>query len=173
MVAVAHPSPSSRTGTQRAQGLPLDRQVGSRVAGHAPFDGRRHLRLVVDNGVEVDQVEDRPSVLPFPPATAFGLAVAALVIFGGFFLLRMGQGPAEADAVGAADPSVGAAASAVAPTAGDLVIVAKPGDTLWSVALRVAPDSDPRPVVEVLVSANGGEEIRAGQQIIVPEQLLD
>ena len=47
--------------------------------------------------------------------------------------------------------------------------VVESGDTLWSIARRVAPGRDPRPVVDALVEANdlrGG--IQAGQELSVP-----
>ena len=51
--------------------------------------------------------------------------------------------------------------------------VVQPGDTLWSIARRVAPGQDPRPVVDGLIEAN---DVRAGLQtgqelsIPVPER---
>jgi Tfp pilus assembly protein FimV len=47
--------------------------------------------------------------------------------------------------------------------------VVEPGDTLWSIARRVAPGQDPRPVVDGLIEANdlhGGLE--AGQELSIP-----
>jgi Tfp pilus assembly protein FimV len=47
--------------------------------------------------------------------------------------------------------------------------VVQPGDTLWSIARRVAPGQDPRPVVDGLIEANelrGG--LQAGQELSVP-----
>ena len=47
--------------------------------------------------------------------------------------------------------------------------VVEPGDTLWSIARRVAPRQDPRPVVDRLIEANdvrGG--LRAGQELSIP-----
>ena len=47
--------------------------------------------------------------------------------------------------------------------------VVQPGDTLWSVARRVAPGRDPRPVVDGLIEANdvrGG--LQAGQELSIP-----
>jgi Tfp pilus assembly protein FimV len=47
--------------------------------------------------------------------------------------------------------------------------VVQPGDTLWSIARRVAPGRDPRPVVDATVEANhlrGG--LQAGQELAVP-----
>jgi hypothetical protein len=47
--------------------------------------------------------------------------------------------------------------------------VVGPGDTLWSIARRVAPGRDPRPVVDGLIEANdvrGG--LQAGQELSIP-----
>jgi hypothetical protein len=47
--------------------------------------------------------------------------------------------------------------------------VVQPGDTLWSIAHRVAPGQDPRPVVDGLIEANdvrGG--LQAGQELSIP-----
>src|SRR5215211_311699 len=51
--------------------------------------------------------------------------------------------------------------------------VVEPGDTLWSIARRVAPDRDPRPVVDGLIEANdvrGGLQIGQELSIPVPER---
>jgi Tfp pilus assembly protein FimV len=49
-------------------------------------------------------------------------------------------------------------------------LTVRPGETLWSVAARIAPHSDPRLVVADIESRNhlGGVEVRAGQQLRVP-----
>jgi len=50
-----------------------------------------------------------------------------------------------------------------------LTYVVQPGDTLWSIAHRVAPGQDPRPVVDRLIEANdvqGG--LQAGQELSIP-----
>jgi Tfp pilus assembly protein FimV len=47
--------------------------------------------------------------------------------------------------------------------------VVEPGDTLWTIARRVAPDHDPRPVVDAMIEVNdlrGG--LQAGQELSVP-----
>ena len=47
--------------------------------------------------------------------------------------------------------------------------VVQPGDTLWSIARRVAPGQDPRPVVDRLIEANdvrGG--LQAGRELSIP-----
>ncbi len=45
-----------------------------------------------------------------------------------------------------------------------------PGDTLWSVAERVAPTADPRDVVDAIMRLNALSSARldAGQQVAIP-----
>ena len=55
------------------------------------------------------------------------------------------------------------------PAAPRVTYVVEPGDTLWSIARRVAPGRDPRPVVDGLIEANdvrGG--LQAGQELSIP-----
>jgi hypothetical protein len=49
-------------------------------------------------------------------------------------------------------------------------LTVRPGETLWSVAARIAPHSDPRLVVADIEARNhlDGVEVRAGQQLRVP-----
>ena len=48
--------------------------------------------------------------------------------------------------------------------------VVRQGDTLWSIARRVAPGEDPRPLVDAIVSVNGVDAgaIGPGQTLLVP-----
>jgi Tfp pilus assembly protein FimV len=48
--------------------------------------------------------------------------------------------------------------------------VVRPGDTLWSVATRFAPSTDPRIVVDAITSANGLDPaaLVPGQQLSIP-----
>jgi hypothetical protein len=43
------------------------------------------------------------------------------------------------------------------------VVVA--GDSFWSVAARLAPDDDPRPVVDALVDARDGAPLEVGERV--------
>ena len=43
--------------------------------------------------------------------------------------------------------------------------VVRPGDSLWTVAERLAPDQDPRPVVDSLSSARHGTVLTPGETI--------
>jgi hypothetical protein len=44
-------------------------------------------------------------------------------------------------------------------------IVVQPGDTMWSIAERLAPDRDPRAVVDALVEARGSATLVPGETI--------
>ncbi|HYN17480.1 MAG TPA: LysM peptidoglycan-binding domain-containing protein [Actinomycetes bacterium] len=47
--------------------------------------------------------------------------------------------------------------------------VVESGDTLWSIARRVAPGRDPRPVVDGLIEANDLHAgLQAGQELSIP-----
>ena len=48
--------------------------------------------------------------------------------------------------------------------------VVRSGDTLWSIADRVAPGQDPRPVVDAIAAANrvGPGAIFPGQTLVIP-----
>jgi hypothetical protein len=45
------------------------------------------------------------------------------------------------------------------------VYVVEPGDTLWSIAGRIAPGEDPRPIVDELADRAGGSVLRPGQRL--------
>jgi hypothetical protein len=63
-------------------------------------------------------------------------------------------GPAEAG------PGLPAAAQGEA-------YVVQPGDTYWTIAATVAPDRDPRPVVDQLRDANGDGPLAAGDRLVL------
>jgi hypothetical protein len=44
-------------------------------------------------------------------------------------------------------------------------VVVAPGDTVWSIASTVAPEADPRPIVDAIVEANGSPSLVAGQRL--------
>ena len=47
-------------------------------------------------------------------------------------------------------------------------VVVQPGDTLWSIARRVAPGHDVRPLVDAMVHSLGTSTVIAGETIPVP-----
>ena len=52
-------------------------------------------------------------------------------------------------------------------TAGQVVIV-KPGDTLWSIARKMQPTGDVRPLVDRIATLNNGYGLIAGQALLLP-----
>jgi hypothetical protein len=47
-------------------------------------------------------------------------------------------------------------------------VVVQPGDTLWSIASRVAPNADPRAVVDKLAAQIGTSDLQVGDRLTVP-----
>ena len=47
-------------------------------------------------------------------------------------------------------------------------VVVQPGDTLWSIAREVAPNTDPRAVVDKMVAARGSADVQPGDTIVWP-----
>ena len=47
-------------------------------------------------------------------------------------------------------------------------VVVQPGDTLWSIAAAVAPDTDVRITVDQLIELNGSSPIVPGQELVLP-----
>jgi hypothetical protein len=58
-----------------------------------------------------------------------------------------------------------ALAGALAPHAAYIV---QPGDTLWSIALRLDPSGDPRPLVQRLEQQVGGDTVQPGERVVLP-----
>jgi nucleoid-associated protein YgaU len=48
--------------------------------------------------------------------------------------------------------------------------VVQPGDTFWSIARRISPDGDPRPVVDRLVAEHASTVLHVGERIALPER---
>jgi hypothetical protein len=47
-------------------------------------------------------------------------------------------------------------------------VVVGPGDSLWSIAERLEPGEDPRPIVDALAEARGGAPLIPGETIVWP-----
>lgn len=67
-----------------------------------------------------------------------------------------------------------ATGEAAAPTSFETVTVL-PGDTLWSIAAEVAPESDPRDVIGEISRLNliQGGVLQVGQEISIPAQYTE
>lgn len=51
---------------------------------------------------------------------------------------------------------------------GGQLYVARPGDTLWSIALRLQPTGDPRPIVDALEAEIHGRPLTPGMHLVLP-----
>lgn len=70
--------------------------------------------------------------------------------------------------------TLGRAASEAVPAAGTTPVVEQvtvaPGESLWTVARRIAPDNDPREVIAQIRRLNdlADAQLRAGQLLLLP-----
>jgi nucleoid-associated protein YgaU len=58
--------------------------------------------------------------------------------------------------------------SALAETGRPVSYTVQPGDTLWTIAERVDPTADPRPLVARLAAQTGSDNVVPGERIVVP-----
>lgn len=65
-------------------------------------------------------------------------------------------------------PAASAAPAASLGRHGPATYVVRPGDTLWSIAERVDPSGDPRPLVARLAAQVGSDTIVPGEQLRLP-----
>ncbi len=119
----------------------------------------------------------RPTTLPPRPAVAAGgsrvvsratfwrrrVVVAVLVVV---LVLVMAQAGAALGGSTPASPERRPAAADTSARSTDArSTVVRPGDSLWSVASRLAPGTDPRPVVDALAAARHGTVLVPGETI--------
>jgi Tfp pilus assembly protein FimV len=74
-------------------------------------------------------------------------------------------------AVAAFRPGQAGAELAVKPA--PVVYVVRSGDTLWTIAARLAPGHDPRPLVAELKKIAGGASLQVGQRLELPAGLVN
>ena len=84
------------------------------------------------------------------------VAVTGLFLIG--LALPLGGAGGHSHAVG----------SALAETGKPFVYTVQPGDTLWTIAERVDPSGDPRPLVAKLAAQTGSDTVAPGQKIDLP-----
>jgi hypothetical protein len=91
---------------------------------------------------------------------AMVMAAVAAVVVATLLSLGIGSG-----AFSALVPTPG---SAPATGAAATVVVVEPGDSIWSIARRVQPSGDVRPLVHRIIQANGSGPLHPGQELVVP-----
>ena len=148
----------------------IDYRLAGAPAPNGDPTSPRHLALVPNRGPrgEDNGAAHRAVVVPlYPPRptrptvrlTRRGVAVVAaavVLVATGIVLLAWASAPR----IGSPTPTLRSA---------DTVIVHS-GDTLWSIAERVAPRTDPRATVAAIERANGlhGASVAAGDRLVLP-----
>ena len=127
-------------------------------APHGPDRGDRPSLRLVEGGRA--PARPAPSVRPAWVSIGAGLLIALLVALGAV----AGSHVLGADA---AAPGPASTADLVLATGTPATVVVQAGDTLWSIARRIQPRGDVRPLVDRLVERAGGVALVTGQRIDV------
>jgi hypothetical protein len=53
-------------------------------------------------------------------------------------------------------------------TAHGYLYLVQPGDTVWSIATRLDPAGDPRPIADQIENEIGGTDLQVGTQVLIP-----
>jgi LysM repeat protein len=139
------------------------------VAGRPVTSHRRGTNTYprpVDLIVEPIPLRSVPRALPDRPTRIRRRRLVALLMAVGLFAAAATAGRALLGAATSVEPSSPQPVDAPASSLGETYVV-RPGDTLWSIAAAIAPDSDPRPVVDALRDANGGPELQVGERLVI------
>lgn len=133
-----------------------------------PENARARLRVIEGGATQTSR-----------PLNTLAMAGAVVLVML-FVLFRLVQGaPPASSWEGLADVAYGAEASTVSADLGpapvlvdaESIRVVVEGDTLWAIALELAPDRDPQVVVGVLAARNGGSGLQVGQRLVIPAEL--
>ena len=123
---------------------------------------RPALRLVASDGRSTSTTTVLvPADLGLGMAHLLAALVALVAVLAGTWAITSGSLAALAPA----PSSAGATAPASGATA---TVTAHAGDSLWSIARRIQPSGDVRPLVDELVALNGAGPIQPGDEVVVP-----
>ncbi|WP_426572422.1 LysM peptidoglycan-binding domain-containing protein [Aquihabitans sp. McL0605] len=136
---------------------------------HTSVPQRPALRLVTAHG---GRTVEAPIDLGLTPAHIVAAVVGIVLVV--LLSIAIGSGALAglAPAPSAGAPSAGAsagtsaAAGVAAGTTAQLEVHS--GDTFWSIARRLQPTGDVRPLVDRLIELNGTTILQPGEQIVVP-----
>ena len=124
---------------------------------------RPALRLVTAHDGRVVDAPLDLGITPLHLAAAVAAILVAMVL-----ALAIGNGALAGLAPGPSGASASASASATASTAPAAQVTVRAGDTLWSIARRIQPTGDVRPLVDQLVASYGSAALQPGQMLDVP-----
>jgi hypothetical protein len=105
---------------------------------------------------------------PPVPATTYRRRRVAAAVLGVTLVLVVAQAGSALGDSPLAVPERRPAVSSAGSESGLTSYVVEPGDSLWSIAERLAPGEDPRPIVDALVAARGGAALVPGETIVLP-----
>ncbi len=93
----------------------------------------------------------------------------ALVVLGSLVVAgQAGAALGSSSPLAASERSPAAPARSAVRTIAARTVVVRPGDTLWSIAERLAPGEDPRPMVDKMSAARHGAPLQPGETIRWP-----
>lgn len=135
-----------------------------RVPASVPASVLRHRRAAALIGALV-MVALTISALLWAVRAANSAGRAALGAFGGVPASASEGATSAARSAPLVDPSL--TPLAALPKATAVVVVVAPGDTIWSLARRVQPSGDIRPLVARIAARNGGADLRVGDRLVI------
>jgi hypothetical protein len=104
----------------------------------------------------------RPSAATYRRRRAVAAGLVAVVVGSVVWAVAALPGGGPLPAPGPSRPAAGRAVT------GAPHYVVQPGDTLWTIARRLQPQGDVRPLVDRLASAHGGPVLYVGERIALP-----
>jgi hypothetical protein len=123
---------------------------------HSPNGVRTPVLTVVPDPHSVRSAPPRRRVSPGVRRRRTMLAVVGLCVLG--LALPLGGTGGHSHATG----------SALAGNPGGAEYTVQPGDSLWSIAARVDPSGDPRPLAAKLAAELGSSSVQPGEHITIP-----
>lgn len=127
----------------------------------------RSLHLVLEDRALVRTAVRRPTSLPWGAVARAALLALALVVVAAA-TVAVGRGALATAAPAPPSSGVSRAQDHVAASSGGAVIVtARPGDTIWSIARRFQPEGDVRALVDRLVAEHGSASLEPGERLMI------